>query len=100
MLIQLFNSLYKNIFVFICLIFSLNVSAENHSSPKSIAFYYQHVDSVRELLVYDRVVLTPSAIFSAMASVAAVQWMGRVKSLTLSRPLVKTYADRRSWEYL
>ncbi|MDO7084907.1 endo alpha-1,4 polygalactosaminidase [Pseudocolwellia sp. AS88] len=64
MLIKLFNSLYKNIFVFICLIFSLNVSAENHSSPKSIAFYYQHVDSVRELLVYDRVVLTPSAITS------------------------------------
>lgn len=31
---------------------------------KSIAFYYHHIDSVRELLIYDRVVLTPGAITS------------------------------------
>ena len=56
------NTFYKRCFVFICIIFTFNVNAQNQTAPESISFYYQHVDSVRELLVYDRVVLTPSAI--------------------------------------
>ena len=54
------NLYYKSIFFIICVFFAFNAYAQNPS--KSISFYYQHVDSVRELLVYDRVVLTPSAI--------------------------------------
>ncbi|WP_426370367.1 endo alpha-1,4 polygalactosaminidase [Pseudocolwellia sp. HL-MZ7] len=64
MLFKPFNSPYKNIFVFICFLFSANSSAINKPTPESISFYYQHVDSVRELLVYERVVLTPSAVTS------------------------------------
>jgi len=56
------NSLYKSLLALVSLFCISQASAQQTKPLKSIAFYYQHVDSVRELLVYDRVVLTPSAI--------------------------------------
>lgn len=56
------NSLYKSLMALISLFCVSQASAQQTAPTQSIAFYYQHVDSVRELLVYDRVVLTPSAI--------------------------------------
>ena len=58
------RKLLKNILVYLSFLYCLTVNAQNSPLPASISFYYQHVDSVRELLVYDRVVLTPSAITS------------------------------------
>lgn len=56
------SSLYKSFLALLSLACISQVNAQQINPPQSIAFYYQHVDSVRELLVYDRVVLTPSAV--------------------------------------
>ena len=56
------SSLYKSVLAFVSFICVFESHSQEIKQPQSIAFYYQHVDSVRELLVYDRVVLTPSAI--------------------------------------
>lgn len=44
------------------LLFGINRPVVAKSPERSIAFYYQSIDSVRELLSYDRVVVTPEAL--------------------------------------
>ena len=56
------NSLYKGLLGLLSCICIFQANAQQTKPVQSIAFYYEHVDSVRELLVYDRVVLTPSAV--------------------------------------
>lgn len=53
------RSLASLIFTLLTLLISTQVLAK---TPKSIAFYYSDIDSVRELMNYDRIVVTPSLI--------------------------------------
>ncbi|PAJ71818.1 hypothetical protein CJF42_24645 [Pseudoalteromonas sp. NBT06-2] len=57
-----FNSFWWKTFFFISLLSFSFIGNAVQSQTKSIAFYYHEIDSVRELLVYDRIVITPSAV--------------------------------------
>lgn len=51
-----------NILIFIMILFLPGAAAYSQESPPSIAFFYGPVDSVRELLSYERVVVSPEQI--------------------------------------
>lgn len=57
-----FNSFWWKTFFFISLLSFSFIGNAVQSQTKSIAFYYHEIDSVRELLVYDCIVITPSAV--------------------------------------
>lgn len=86
-------------------VFMLFTSPAN-SAERSIAFYYHQIDSVRELLSYDRVVVTPEALSAvqlsqlkqAQVEVYAYLSVGEANPLLAKRLPTARLAENSAWQ--